>query len=1184
MSWTTSDLVAALRRQVLDLEADLRVRVDGDDVDGRQPGVHEAWRTDYDAAFAAQRTAASWPEWRNERVTQAAAAWVLLTVFARYCEDNALVSKRWIGGADTDQRTQALDARRAYFQQHPENSDRDWLHQISEHFAKYSATAGLVDKYSPLHLVAPSGDAARVLLEFWWQQDNDGQPRYSFAGVGTRFLGDTYQDLSEYAKKTYALLQTPEFVEEFILDQTMEPALADRPLDGFTVIDPTCGSGHFLLGAFHRLHDRWQREAPALGARELVQKALDGVYGVDINPFAVAIARFRLLVAALRAAGDTSIEQRIGYQPHLAAGDSLLWGAPQQALDDDMLLLGQTVRADTTEDAAALKAILQRQHDVVVGNPPYIGVKDSALNGTYRQLYRTPHGKYALTVPFMELFFHLAYTSGGSRPSGWVGQITSNSFMKREFGSKLIEEFLTGVDLRAIIDTSGAYIPGHGTPTVIMVGRHQSPSSDTVRAVLGIRGEPGRPDDAAKGLVWSAITARIQETGFEDAYITVADLPRSGFRQHPWSLSGGGAVELCNRLSAESQTPLGSVSSIGVCAVIGQDEPYEVPTWTRIPNRTMVDGSLVRDYAASGYPRYWPYKPEPVDAHKIDPSTAMSREIWPYRTTVRNYVWFGKTKDQREQFWTEYGHLHKQFSVSEQLITFAFVATHNHFVLDRGGKVFNRSAPVIKLPEGASVEEHLRLLGVLNSSVACFWLKQNSHNKGEGGGARVDAGYAARGEPWRESYEFTGTTLKDFPLPTTTPLDRAERIDGLAHSLRHTSPAELIATRVPTSELLEWARVESASSRRLMIAHQEELDWEYYRIYGLIEEDLNYSSDIPEISLGERAFEIALARNIEDGEESTWFVHPLQASTPVTEIPSHLPADYRELLQRRLDAIESNPQIRLLERPEYKRRWASEPWDKQVESALRGWLLDRVENRALWFDRDGRPHTQSVAQLADILDRDEDFRKTLRLWAGDPNAATGAALAKLLADESVPFLAAYRYKPAGLDKRGVWEDTWALQRREDAGEKLDKPIPVPPKYRPADFIKGSYWSHRGKLDVPKERFISYPNTGRDTDPTELLGWAGWDHADQALALASLISARIEDGWDTPKLVPLLAGLQELQPWVRQWHNEIDPEYGESIADTIDDELTTRLSEHHLTVTELSGWRPEPVGRGRKKKA
>jgi len=258
-----------------------------------------------------------------------------------------------------------------------------------------------------------------------------------------------------------------------------------------------------------------------------------------------------------------------------------------------------------------------------------------------------------------------------------------------------------------------------------------------------------------------------------------------------------------------------------------------------------------------------------------------------------------------------------------------------------------------------------------------------------------------------------------------------------------------------------------------------------------------------------------------------------------------------------------------------------EPWDKQVESALRGWLLDRVEDRTLWFDRDGRPTPMSVGQLADILDRDPDFREVLRLWAGDPNAATGAALAKLLADEAVPFLAAYRYKPSGLDKRADWEHTWALQRREDAGEKLDSPIPVPPKYKSADFVKPSYWSHRGKLDVPKERFISYPAAGRDSDPTELLGWAGWDHAEQALALAGLVSARIEDGWDTPRLVPLLAGLHELAPWVRQWHNEIDPEYGESVADTIDEELAARLAEHHLTVIDLTAWRPAAPTRGRR---
>ena len=56
---------------------------------------------------------------------------------------------------------------------------------------------------------------------------------------------------------------------------------------------------------------------------------------------------------------------------------------------------------------------------------------------------------------------------------GYVGQITSNSFMKREFGKKLIEEYLAAIDLTLIVDTSGAYIPGHGTPTVILVGRNR---------------------------------------------------------------------------------------------------------------------------------------------------------------------------------------------------------------------------------------------------------------------------------------------------------------------------------------------------------------------------------------------------------------------------------------------------------------------------------------------------------------------------------------------------------------------------------------------------------------------------------------------------------------------------------------------------------------------------------------
>src|SRR5665811_1601787 len=149
----------------------------------------------------------------------------------------------------------------------------------------------------------------------------------------------------------------------------------------------------------------------------------------------------------------------------------------------------------------------------------------------------------------------------------------------------------------------------------------------------------------------------------------------------------------------------------------------------------------------------------------------------------------------------------------------------------------------------------------------------------------------------------------------------------------------------------------------------------------------------------------------------------------------------------------------------------------------------------------------------------------------------------LVADEAVPYLAAWRYKQSGLRKRAEWEKTWELQRREDAGEDVGN-IPVPPKYNKADFRSGAAWSLRGKLDVPKERFISYPGIGRETDTTLLIGWAGWDHLEQVTALARWYQERRDlDAWDTDRVIPVLAGIDELVPWVIQWHNDPDPSTG-----------------------------------------
>ena len=241
----TPALTTDLQRQVLILEDDLRRRVAAD------AELEANWKQEHQRAVVKERTAASWVAWRDDRVTQAAVAWVLTTVFVRFCEDNALVKPVWISGPE-GRRQEALDAQLAFFRAHPEDTDREWLMQAVDYLAALPATKALVDQHSALRLVTPSGDAVTALLDFWRRREDSGALVHDLAdtSLSTRFLGDLYQDLSQYAKDTYALLQTPVFVEEFILDQTLEPALKERPLEGFKLIDPTCGSGHFLLGAF----------------------------------------------------------------------------------------------------------------------------------------------------------------------------------------------------------------------------------------------------------------------------------------------------------------------------------------------------------------------------------------------------------------------------------------------------------------------------------------------------------------------------------------------------------------------------------------------------------------------------------------------------------------------------------------------------------------------------------------------------------------------------------------------------------------------------------------------------------------------------------------------------------------------------------------------------------------------
>ncbi|HEX6968769.1 MAG TPA: BREX-2 system adenine-specific DNA-methyltransferase PglX, partial [Micromonosporaceae bacterium] len=793
-------LLSDLQKQVKSLEKDLREQVES------VQEVYARLRPEYDQAFRVGRTAATWTVWRDERITQAAVAWVLATVFVRFCEDNGLLTDPYLAGPG-DRLVLAEEAEAQFFHDHPDKTLRDWLHAGFDAIAATQAGRSLFDRrHNPLYQIPLSHDAARKLIAFWRRRGEDGNLVHNFCDDSwdTRFLGDLYQDLSEAARETYALLQTPEFVQEFILDLTLTPAVAEFGHDVVKVIDPTCGSGHFVLGAFHRLMKQWEEHAPNRDLYERVHLALDAVHGVDINPFAVAIARFRLLVAAMRASNLKTLADTAGYTfpLHLAVGDSLIKHREGVLFGEDPM----TEFAYATEDLHEHPRILASgRYHVVVGNPPYIRIEDKGLKQAYRQMYDACSGNYALSVPFAQRFFQLAKTADpDGKGAGHVGQITSDSFMKREFGKKLIENFFaTRVNLTHVIDTSRAYIPGHGTPTVILIGRNTNLNRPgTIRTIMGIHGEPSTPADPSKGLVWQAIINQIDRPGSESEWISVADLPRETFCKHPWNLSGGGKSALARTIE-KSGTPLGSaIEGVGRTTHTGLDEAFYLPKQSTVTlgltNATVpvVLGEDIRDYFLSAsIATLFPYD-ENGTARQL--SDAEHLFYWPNRTALRRRLDFGQTPEERGLRWFDHSMFFAKRYRVPLSIAFAFVATHNHFVLDRGGKVFNRSAPVIKLPEGASEDDHLKLLGVLNSSTACFWLKQVSYPKGGdpigGEGARVSS------EGWSDRYEFTGTKLQDFPLPSAYPLELARELDRLAQRLGTVTPAAVAAAGVPTRE------------------------------------------------------------------------------------------------------------------------------------------------------------------------------------------------------------------------------------------------------------------------------------------------------------------------------------------------------------------------------------------------
>ncbi len=1168
------------------LEKDLLARAKTNRV---ETGLKRAWEDEQKAG----QTGLGFDPWRRERITQLAVAWILSVVFVRTLEDRGYIDPR-VAGASLDALRAAEDRETLFTQVAPALGPREYLLAVFRELAKLPGARDVFDtKHNPVWVLSPSSEAAQALLDFFRKRDASGAPTLVFTGEDTRFLGDLYQDLSEAVRKRYALLQTPEFVEEFILDQTLDPAITEFGLKDVSLIDPTCGSGHFLLGAFRRLFGRWQKEAPTEHVADLARRALDQVYGVDINPYAVSIARFRLVLALLDAVGIKRLERAPDIKPNVVVADSLLhrFGAMAntQMRFSEQLSMADIAWGDQLfrlENRAEVERVLSRRFHAVVGNPPYITEKDPSKRKKYRDMYESAAGKYALSAPFIERFFDLGVEDG------FVGMINSNAWTKRDFGKVVIENVLNRLDVHKIIDTSGCYLPGHGTPTLLLFGRNRKPGETEILGVLGKRGETTLPLTPARAPVWSEIVQSHNAAGFDGSFVSVELVSRTALRAHPWVLVGGGARSLMQHLMIVSAQKLRDVTDpIGYPAITGEDAAYVAPdhgTFHRMgvnedELREFVEGENTRDWNSTAASCVFPYNDDGTPREL----SGAYRHLWPHRSRLASTIFFGKNKQERGLRWFDYGIVVWSRQLTPISLPFAFVATHNHFALADTLRVYNRSAPVVSLKAPANKSDHQALLGYLNSSTVAFWCRLVMFPKGL---VQVGETTTMRKAPWASYLEYAGNLLQQLPVPRIEDLhdkllDLVVGIEEAVAKMTEQAPEKVVAAALSTTPKLATLRdartkslTERARLRGILVSLQEEMDWRIYGLFGLptVEAPSVDAVRVP-IEPNYRPFEVRLARDVgTDTSASEWFrMHQREAPKDVGGPLADL---YRQRL-RLLDDAEHGSQLRLLETPETKRRWSPPDDAKAFSDALRTLLLERIEGS---FREQSQPELRTARQLTLELGRDPSVVAAHELLTEE----SGVDLVKLVSDlvdlEGVPFLAGFRYAETGMEKRVSWEETWRLQRIEDEDKKkLEaelkrlnlKNIPVPDKYGPKDFLR-HYWGLRGKLDVPKERFVTVPGGNTDEDTTPLVGWAGWDHLQAAQALSSLYQRRkAEDGWHKERLVPLLAGLDERVPWLLQWHNEIDPAYGTKLGDFFRDFVAGEAHSLGVAVGDLRKWTP-----------
>jgi hypothetical protein len=712
------------------------------------------------------------------------------------------------------------------------------------------------------------------------------QSPYEFSVLPAEILGQVYEQFlgkvirltpshrakveeKPEVKKAGGVYYTPTYIVDYIVQQTVGKLVegkTPRQISKLRILDPACGSGSFLLGAYQYLldyHRQWyEAHDPAKhaqGKRPAVYQApsptlplpgggqdgswrlttaekkrilLNNIYGVDIDRQAVEVTKLSLLLKVLEGENEETLGQQLmlwreralpDLGDNIKCGNSLIgpnyFEGRQLAMFDEE----EMRRINVFDWKAGFPEVMAAGgFDAVIGNPPYLRIQ--GLQEYYgdqidyfTKRYQSAVKRFDLYLLFAEQGFSLLAKDGR------LGFICPHKFLNSDFGSGLREFFINNSALKSFVSFGNNLVFSQAsTYTGILLLRKDKISSFAYCEF---------PD-----MPISELPTRLAALTEED--FAVYDL--GNFSKKPWVLTNRDAQLVLKRLYHQSHT-LGDIAeeilvgvqsgidSIHVLKKIGEPSGGTVRVFSERANATIdievglvrrfLRGEDVHRYTEPQYSYYCIYPYRLVNGKTKILEESELRDRYPlgyaylkeYRTELAKIRARQKTNP---KYWYSC-HRSRNMAVFEtdRIITPEISLGCNMTLAPAG--LYHNTMVYSLLPSPVQPEHRLYWLGLLNSGLL-WWFLSNTGNVLRGGYFRFKTNY-----------------LKPFPTRTIN-------FDDPKDVACHDKMVALVEHMLALHKKLDAATIPADKElyQRQIEATDRQIDGLVYELYGLTDEEI----------------------------------------------------------------------------------------------------------------------------------------------------------------------------------------------------------------------------------------------------------------------------------------------------------------------------------------------------------